>query len=321
MKTLETHSLRIGVDITGGDQPPSAIFEAVLQIAESANYDLVVFATSEIASSLSDQNHAHIQFFIAEESIEMYEAPLLAVRRKKKSTMAAGMHLLREKKIDAFLSTGNTGALVATALLHLDTLPGVDRPALLVSMPTSKGEVVVLDIGANIAPKPTQLVTYALLGSLFRICYHQMQKPTVGLLNIGTEEQKGTKELKETYRLLQKTFQSCFLGNVEGREVFQGKVDVLVTDGFTGNIFLKASEGISSFLIEYIDQKYDARQIVSHLHQKFNYAEHPGALLCGVDGLIVKCHGHSDLQALKNGIRGAADWARLEIIQKIKACL
>jgi glycerol-3-phosphate acyltransferase PlsX len=197
-------------------------------------------------------------------------------------------------------------------------LPQIERPALLVMMPAEKGEVAVLDVGANIAPKPQHLVSYAILGSLYRQCLYKDRNPTIGLLNIGVEEQKGTNELKETYQLLQKMFKSSFLGNIEGREVFQGKINVVVTDGFTGNVFLKTSEGISSFLAEYLQKHFDVPEIVSHLHQQFNYSEHPGAFLCGVDGIVVKCHGFSDKQALMNGIRGAFTLAKSGILSKLK---
>ncbi len=305
----------------GGEQPPEAIFEAVLHVANTTSDQLVVLATHALYSSLSEKSHPQIEFITTEEFIEMDEPPLLAVRRKKNSSMAAGMRLLKEKELDAFISTGSTGALVATAMHHLETLPGVERPALLVTMPTANGEVVVLDVGANVMPKPHQLVSYARLGSLFRTYYHGLEKPSIGLLNIGTEEQKGTKEMKETYSLLQEAFQNRFLGNAEGRAVFQGKVDILVTDGFTGNVFLKTSEGISSFLVDYLEKHFEVPEIVSHLNQRFNYSEHPGAMLCGLDALVVKCHGYSDQQALINGIHGAADLARKGIIQKIRKSL
>ena len=251
----------------------------------------------------------------------MEEPPLFAVRRKKDSSMAAGMRLLREKKIDAFVSSGNTGALVAFSKLHLPMLPQIERPALLVMMPTAKGKVAVLDVGANISPKPHHLVSYALLGALYRQCMLGEKNPTVGLLNIGVEEQKGTQELKETYKTLQNKFGSHFLGNIEGMEVFQGKIDVLVTDGFTGNVFLKTSEGISSFLAEYLKNHFGLPETVSHLRQQFNYSEHPGAFLCGVDGIVVKCHGFSDKYALMNGIRGAFTLAKKQIISCLKAKL
>ncbi len=303
----------------GGDRPPEALFEAVLQCAKTTTDRFVVLAIDPYCSQLSKTAPSNIEFIHAQEAIGMDESPLLAVRRKRQSTLAAGMRLLKLGELDAFLSTGNTGALVATALLHLKMLPGIERPALLVSMPTAKGEVVVLDVGANISPKPHHFVSYGQLGSLFRQCYHDFAAPKIGLLNIGSEQQKGSKELKESFQLLQNTFKDRFLGNIEGREVFQGKVDVLVTDGFTGNIFLKASEGMSHFLVDYLADRFQAPEIVSHLNRKFSYAEHPGALLCGVEGIVVKCHGFSDRTALINGINGAIDLARHQVIQRMKA--
>jgi phosphate acyltransferase len=315
--------VRVAVDLMGSDSPPQAIFEAVLAISQEAlpGDSLVVIAQHSVLPTLRSTFGtlvSSIAFITTEEAIDMEEPPLLAVRRKKDSSMAAGMRLLKEKKIDAFVSSGNTGALVAFAKLHLPMLPQIERPALLVMMPAEKGKVTVLDVGANLTPKPHHLVSYASLGSFYRQCMLGEENPTVGLLNIGVEEQKGTHELKETYQLLQKKFQSRFLGNVEGREVFQGKINVLVTDGFTGNVFLKTSEGISSFLADYLQAHFSVPEIVSHLHQQFNYSEHPGAFLCGVDGIIVKCHGFSDKQALMNGIRGAFALAKKGILSKLK---
>ena len=310
----------------GGESTPQEIFEAVLTIGQeiSSSDSLVAIAQHSVLPHLRaafKTTAAAIEFITTEEAIEMEEPPLFAVRRKKDSSMAAGMRLLREKKIDAFVSSGNTGALVAFSKLHLPMLPQIERPALLVMMPTAKGKVAVLDVGANISPKPHHLVSYALLGSLYRECMLGEKNATVGLLNIGVEEQKGTQELKETYRTLQSKFESRFLGNIEGMEVFQGKIDVLVTDGFTGNVFLKTSEGISSFLAEYLKNHFGLPETVSHLRQQFNYSEHPGAFLCGVDGIVVKCHGFSDKYALMNGIRGAFTLAKKGIISCLKGKL
>jgi len=315
--------VRIAVDLNGGESAPEEIFEAVLAISQevSAGDSLLAIAQHSVLPSLRaafPQSVSSIEFITTEEAIDMEEHPLYAVRRKKDSSMAAGMRLLREKQIDAFVSSGNTGALVAFAKLNLPMLPQVERPALLVMMPTEKGKVTVLDVGANIAPKPQHLVSYALLGSLYRQCMLGEKNPKVGLLNIGVEEQKGTQELKETYKLLQNLFGGRFLGNIEGMEVFQGKIDVLVTDGFTGNVFLKTSEGISSFLAEYLKKQFGLPETVSHLRQQFNYSEHPGAFLCGVDGIVVKCHGFSDKYALMNGIRGAFNLAKKGIISRLK---
>lgn len=318
--------VRVAIDLMGGDSSPQEIFQALLAINQeiSPGDSLVAIAQHSIVPTLRNIHGnlaSSIEFITTGEAIEMEEAPLFAVRRKKDSSMAAGMRLLKEKKIDAFVSSGNTGALVAFAKLHLSPLPHIERPALLVMMPTEKGKVTVLDVGANITPKPQHLVSYALLGSLYRQCMLGEKQPKVGLLNIGVEEQKGTTGLKETYQLLQQTFKENFLGNIEGREVFQGKIDVLVTDGFTGNVFLKTSEGISGFLAEYLQKHFDIPQIVSHLYQQFNYSEHPGALLCGVDGIVIKCHGFSDKQAVMNGIRGAFTLVKKALLPNLKAKL
>ena len=229
-----------------------------------------------------------IEFVAASEVIEMNEAPLLAVRRKKDSSMAVGARLLKEGKIDALVSTGNTGALIATALFHLSRLPNVDRPALLALLPTAVRGVAVLDVGANLYPKPHHLIDFARIGLAYRKAAHNIEDGKVGLLNIGVEEEKGTAQLKEGYTLLQEEFGDAFLGNVEGREVYEGKVDVLVTDGFTGNVFLKTSEGVSSFLVDYLKKHFGSKageEVAHELHTQFNYAQYPGALLAGLDGV------------------------------------
>ena len=318
--------VRVAVDLMGSDSPPQDIFQAVQAVNRELRPDdtLIVIAQHAVMphlrTLLRPEDHP-IEFITTEESIEMEETPLFAVRRKKNSSMAAGMRLLKEHAIDAFVSTGNTGALVASAMLHLPMLPQIERPALLVMMPTEKGKVAVLDVGAHISPKPEHLVQYALLGSLYRECLFGELKPTIGLLNIGVEEQKGSKELQDTYHLLQEVFGERFLGNIEGREVFQGKVDVLITDGFTGNVFLKTSEGISTFLAQYLQSHFEVPEIVSHLYHQFNYSEHPGAFLCGMEGIVIKCHGFSDQKALMNGIRGAFTLAHSNILPHFKAKL
>ena len=318
--------VRVAVDLMGSESPPQAIFEAVQVVNQKLKNEdtLVVIAQHGVVptlrASIQDSHHP-IEFITTEEAIEMEEAPLFAVRRKKNSSLAAGMRLLKEKTIDAFVSTGNTGALVASAMLHLPMLPQIERPALMVMMPAEKEQVTVLDVGANIGAKPEHLVSYALLGTLYRRYLLGEKNPTIGLLNIGVEEQKGTKELQDTYRLLQETFGEAFLGNIEGREVFQGKVNVLVTDGFTGNVFLKTSEGISTFLAQYLQTHFNIPDVVSHLHSQFNYSEHPGALLCGIDGLVIKCHGFSNQNALINGILGAFTLARSPLLSQLKSYL
>ncbi len=311
----------------GSDQPPQAIFDAVFQMHQDlgSSVHFVVIATDPYYTQLQKSYDLPIEWVLAEEYIEMDELPLAAVRKKKNSSMAVGIRLLGEGKIDAFVSTGNTGALVATSVVHLPPLSGIERPALLVMLPTGQHKVAVLDVGAHIAPKPSQLLEFARLGSAYVRSSDLSLSPRIGLLNIGEEEQKGTPIFQESYQLLQDYFKESFLGNIEGREVFQGKIDVLVTDGFTGNVFLKTSEGVLSFLVSYLYKQFSTKkevvEVISHLYKEFNYSEQPGAILCGVEGIVVKCHGHSDTTALMNGIRGAIDLAQREIIKKMKTYL
>jgi len=318
--------VRIGIDLMGGDQSPEAIFSAVLRCRRDIDpaISLVVLARDCPKHSTDSL----LEFIPTEEVIEMGETPLYAVRKKKKASMAVGVRLVKEGKLDALVSTGNTGALVALSTMHLPLLPTIQKPALLAVLPTELGVIAVLDVGAHIHYKSTHFLDYAKLGVLYQECFRGITNPKVGLLNIGSEEKKGTCEVKEAYRTLQEYFQHCegqFVGNVEGREVFQGKVDVMVTDGFTGNVFLKTCEGASSFLFEYLG-KYFARHatgdcgaaLLGHFHEKFNYANQPGAFLCGVEGVIVKCHGNSDTQAMISGIRGAVALVEKQVVKKMK---
>ena len=315
--------MKVGVDLMGSDRTPAEIFSAVLEVSQKLEpgNSIVVFGTAEALRSCTSD----IESVEASQVVEMTDDPLLAFRQKKHSSMSLGIHAVKDHKLDAFVSTGNTGALMASALFILKRLPGVLRPALMVIMPNGKRDVVVLDVGANLTPKPEHIVGFAKMGAAYRKIVHGIENPTTGLLNVGAEEQKGTSELKETYRLMKEAFGSAFKGNVEGREVFLGKVDVLATDGFTGNVFLKTSEGISSYLFDYLRDTFaddvSIKKIASHLYENFNYAKHPGALLCGVDGAIIKCHGHSNHQALVTGILGAFDVVKRGVVSKMKAIL
>lgn len=315
----------------GSDYSPShfhEVFDATEKLL-SPNDQLVVFALPEFLAALkADSSHAKIEWVSVEEEVTMGEDPLSAVRLKKKSSMAEGMRLLAQKKIDALLSSGNTGALIATAALMLPTLPGIKRPALLASLPTQKRPVAVLDVGANVVCKSEHLVQFAMMGSAYQQCMQDLSSPKVGLLNIGTEEGKGTALVKEAYGALQELGKNGsrvnFVGNVEGREVFHGQIDVLVTDGFTGNVFLKTSEGVGSFALEHIhavmnkDPAFAHHPVLGKLQSFFDYTEYPGAVLCGVDGILIKCHGHSSAKAWINAIKGARKLIQHGLIKNIK---
>lgn len=319
--------MRIGVDLMGGDSSPVALFEAVLFAADKLSHlsiNLVVTATPSVIQEIRSRPQrlpVCIEFQSVNEVIEMADDPLLAIRRKKDSSLVVGVRLLKKKLIDAFVSSGNTGALIASAALTLPSLPGIQRPALLAMLPTAKGSVAVIDVGGNVACKASHLVQFAQMGAAYQRCFRQVGVPSVGLLNIGIESKKGTSELRQAYELLEKHSQGNkmrFAGNVEGREVFQGGIDVLVTDGFTGNVFLKTSEGVSAFILEYLKHAI-AKDAMADLKKQFSYDEYPGAVLCGVEGVVIKCHGQSSAKGMLNGILGAANLVQNQFVNMLKS--
>lgn len=329
--------MRIGIDLMGSDCSPSILFEAVKQAVESfPSIHFVVFATQAILdealsyfSFLTDLR-AHVEFHVATEVIHMQDEPLLAIRQKKNSSLVLGLKLLKRRYLDAFISAGNTGALIAGATLSLPLLPGIKRPALLATLPTEKGNVVVIDVGGNVACKAQHLAQFAQMGAAYQRCCQNIVSPRVGLLNIGVESQKGTSEVRQAYQLLQQeSYQAemTFIGNVEGREVFQGAADVIVTDGFTGNVLLKTSEGVSFFLLQQLhhvlkdmlpEQKEEVLRTIDH---QFDYEEYNGAIICGVDCVAVKCHGQSTPKGLFSGIKKAIQLVQNHFIEQIKQYL
>lgn len=336
--------MRIGIDLMGGDTPPHVLFEAVLLAAKQldALHSLVVIATKSVVNQLSHLSSpsaskeyiAKIEFRSVAESIAMADEPLRAFRRKKRSSMVVGIHMLKRGLLDAFVSCGNSGALVGGVTLSLPKLPGIHRAALLAFLPSAKGAVAVLDIGGNVACKAHHLVQFAHLGVAYQRALHDIKIPTVGLLNIGVESGKGTKEVCQAYEELKRQAyeplesgilpRMYFAGNVEGRDVFNGAVDVLITDGFTGNVLLKSTEGIACFILDKLKQKFKnnsskiINETLNDLQKQFNYAEYPGAIICGMDGIVIKAHGSSSAQAFLSCILGAANLVDRQIISLIK---
>ncbi len=306
----------------GGDTPPQDLYSAVLQlIEEGVTASFVIFASDEVAGALDSS----LQFIKGCEVIHMDDDPALAIRRKKNASLCKGIALLHSKQIDAFVTAGNTGALLLSATTTLSALPGIDRPALLTLLPTKKKEVAVLDVGANLTLQPQQLLQFAAMG----IAYQKSRgiaHPTVGLLNIGTEATKGTPQLREAYTHLETLGLETFLGNVEGKAVFNGDIDVLVTDGFTGNVFLKTSESVAAFILDYLE--LTSRETASHfkheistLNSRLYQAASHGAILCGVEGIIIKCHGDASAAVFRQGIKGAIRLCEHNFLENIKSQL
>jgi phosphate acyltransferase len=265
----------------------------------------------------------------ATERIGMNEKAAVAVRNKKDSSMRVGLKLVREKKASGFITAGNTGAAMATAKMVLGALPGVDRPALTGIMPTSTGSpCVLLDVGANVECKAHNLQQFAVMGEMYSRSVLKIPRPRVGLLSIGEEENKGNELTREAYALL-KQLPINFIGNVEGREIFNGNADVVICDGFVGNVALKTSEGLARLVSDMLRASLTrtvtaqagallSRKALREFRKRLDYREYGGAPLLGVRGVCIVGHGSSNDRAIMNGIRVAAEFVRAGINERIE---
>lgn len=304
---------RIGIDLMGSDNAPASLLHAAASLVSClpSHVELLAISTPDCAIIEPSLKWHH-----AAEVIEMGENPLSALRKKKQSSICVGLRLLKAGTIDAFICAGNTGALVSASKMILGTFAGILRPALVTLMPTKKKPVAVLDVGANLKAKALHLIQFARLGIAYQKA-RGIQHPRVGILNIGSEASKGTLEIQAAYKQLERL--PHFTGNIEGKSVFDGEVDVLVTDGFTGNIFLKTAEGIASLVLDRLHSQPDHLQAtqahLADLQRYLYYAEHPGAFLCGVRKIVIKCHGYSTPEAFANAIRGAIELVESQFLK------
>lgn len=291
---------RIGFDVMGSDTSQPEIFSAIKQATErlQAKDRLVVFATASFmeafSSWLASPLPKNLEVGLAQDEVLMRDEPVWAVRRKSKSSLVLGILSLQQGAIDAFVSMGNTGALTVASSIYLKRFKGLERPALLAEIPSSSGITVILDVGASVHSRLSHLVQFAHLGAAYQHAAGKV-RPRVAILNMGTEAAKGSWLLRETYRLLKEGeagWPFAFIGNAEGHEAFRGITDVLVTEGLIGNVFLKTAEGIYALLKE---------------QSKDNPVRLPvrpatGAMLCGVKGLVLKCHGASSSSVLVDAL-------------------
>lgn len=293
----------------GSDRSPDELFEGVLQASNTyPHVPFHIFATDDFLTSV--KTPTHFTFHTSSQVIGMDEEPVKAVKSKKHSSLVEGIRFLRRKKIRALISAGNTGALVAAASLFLHKLPGIRRLPLLATLPSQKGGVSVVDVGSTLYAKPELLLQFAELGVAHHRLKYQIEKPRVGLLNIGSESKKGSEERKRAHFLLDTRFKDAqdghFIGNIEGRDVFSGAVDLLVTDGFSGNVLLKTAEGMAFFIFNKLLKVASSplKKEMEEVSKHFNYNEYPGAVVLGVDSLLIKCHGASSPKAIFHAIKG-----------------
>jgi phosphate acyltransferase len=324
--------IKIAVDVMGGDTAPHSEVLGVVQAVQEYEVGAVlVGAEDRLREELRKQKATHlpIQVVHASEVITMDEAVSTAIRKKKDSSIRVAAKLVREGKADGLVSAGNTGACMAVTKLVIGALSMVDRPALATVMPTAKNRpVVLLDVGANVDCRPDHLTQFAIMGEIFSRSILGVPRPKIGLLSIGEEEGKGNELTKEVFRIL-KAAPLHFVGNVEGRDLFRGDVDVVVCDGFIGNVALKLSEGLTEILTTLLKKElstYLSSQIGALLSRKafrnfktrVDYSEYGGAPLLGVRGIVIICHGSSPAKAIKNAIRVARECCVRRVNQRIE---
>jgi len=333
---LDNRTLKIAIDAMGGDHAPrNEVAGAVQALQEANNRFEIVFVgrEHEIQAALAQHHPDGLSYSIvnATEVIEMHDVPTSALKAKKDSSLAVGMMLHKEGKVDAIVSVGNTGAVMAASTLILGRLKGVSRPTIGAILPTESGICILLDAGASVNCKPQHLLEFAVMGSIYAKEIFNRGNPKVGLLNIGEESIKGDEITQEAYTLLSRS-QLNFIGNIEGRDVLKGKADVVVCDGFVGNVLLKFAESVLSVLKNKFQEHAD-RGILQRLWiwvisgtlrkilKVFDYQEHGGVPLLGVKGVAIIGHGNSTPKAIKNMIFKAEEMIKHRINQRIQEAI
>lgn len=325
-----TKQVRVVVDAMGGDKAPRINVEgAVLAAKEFDHHVILVGDTKKINKFLKLFKYPHDRISVehATQKVDMGEAAAVSVRKKRDSSIAVGMKMVKEGRADVFISAGNTGAVVAAAAITLRLLPGIERPGISIVFPSIKDNSLMIDCGANIDATPQHLLQYAVMGSVYSHYILGKARPSVGLLNIGEEESKGTERIKDARSLIEKTDLN-FIGNVEARDVYKGTADVIVCDGFLGNVVLKVTEGFAAAATEFLKRELKSRMITkigallsmpaySTMKKKMDYAEYGGAPLLGVNGAVIISHGSSNAKAIKNAIRAAGEYVKHKVNQHI----
>lgn len=324
--------MKIAIDGMGGDHAPQKIVEGANEaLKDFTNIEIQLFGRKEELEKYIIQND-RLEIIHCEEVIAGEDDPVRSVRRKKDSSMTRMLEAVSEGKVDACISAGNTGAYMSGGLFKVGRIEGVLRPALATILPTVDGKgFLMLDLGANADAKPENLFQYAVMGNIYAQKIQGIARPQIGLLNIGTEENKGNELTKAVYGML-KQGDFNFVGNVEARDLLEGVADVVVTDGFTGNMVLKSIEGTAGTLMKMLKDVFMAstktklgallvKNELKGLKNKLDYSEHGGALLFGLQAPVVKAHGSSDARAIYNTIRQAAMMVENDIVNVMKQAI
>lgn len=323
--------IKIALDAMGGDFAPAELVKgAVLAVAEQPELEIILVGDPEkINAELKKQHQVNrLSIVPASEVIGMDDHPAQAVKQKKDASINVAVNLVKEGKADAVVSAGNTGAIMAAALFKLGRIPGIERPAIATEFPLPSGKVLLLDMGANVDCKPKHLQQFALMGSLYAKLTMHINNPRVGLLNIGEEKEKGNELTREAWPLL-KELPINFIGNVESKEILNGKADVIVCDGFVGNLILKFGESLGNAIFQMLKSEV-SKGILSkiglvflipallRLRKKITYDEYGGAPMLGIAGTVFKAHGRAKSAAIKNALRESVEAIRGGVAAKLQ---
>jgi len=323
--------MRIAIDAMGGDYAPEATVSGAVEAARELGVGIILVGDTEsIKRELSkhDTSRLNIQIRHASQVVDMKDSASVVLRKKKDCSIRVATELVKSGEAVAVISAGHTGAAMATSLYVLGMMKGVERPAIAALMPTMQGYSIMLDVGANVDCKPVHLFQFAVMGDVFARKVHGVTRPKVGLLSIGEEDTKGNELTREAFKLL-KASRLNFAGNVEGRDVFNGKADVIVCDGFIGNVAIKISEGLAEAMNMLLKKEIEEaiggqvgylllRPAFRKFKKKIDYSEYGGAPLLGINGISIVSHGHSTPKAIKNAIKAARDFHLKQVNKHIQ---
>ena len=331
--------MNILLDAMGGDNAPDANIKGAINTINQIKAEVTLIGKEEVIRSKIKEFYGkeleeispRLKIKNATETIEMEDQPTVAIKHKKDSSMVVGFKMLKDGEGDVFISAGNSGALLAGATLLVGRIKGIDRPALAGILPAYKSRLVLMDCGANTNCKPINLLQFAQMSSIYLKNTFGIENPAIGLLNIGTEETKGNELVRESYQLLKEKSAELdinFVGNVEGRDAFSGKIDAIVTDGFTGNVFLKTTEGLGKFVKKSLIESFTetiftkisyliAKKPIKTLSKSMDYKSYGGALFLGVKKPVVKAHGSSDEKLFEYTLKQAEKFVENKAVEKM----
>jgi glycerol-3-phosphate acyltransferase PlsX len=319
-------TLRIALDAMGGELGPEEMVTGAIQAVDESDLDVVLIGDENILNRVFQKQSrvsARLHIVHASQIVSMDESPFEAIRKKKDSSIVRAFNCVKNGEADAVVSAGNSGATMASAIKSLGRLENIARPGIASIFPTLKKPLVMMDVGANVDCRPQHLFQFGVMGAAFSDNLFKIKKPSIGLLSIGEEGGKGNVLVKSAHELFRKSSLN-FIGNVEGRDIFQGDVDVIVCDGFVGNVCLKVSEGLAEAIISMLRTEMSksfmakmgyllARKAFGNFGKRVDYAEYGGAPLLGVNGTGIVCHGRSNAKAIKNAIKVAAEMIRSKV--------